>query len=378
MVFIRKSSPIRLVYRDRYSPFDRFMVVALGLLLVMYISTSDSPCVPCDFYNKVIAPTTTLKAEGTNMVHARKTAKNALQQATDESVDPHMAEYMLQVTDGKETNVNTSSIISGYMKGNLKRRNQHHEYYNQLQKSFPNSWPDQTMIDPNYTPKHANTPLWKKNEHGIVHILVTRFNQMQTGLPYLGQARFELFKTFSVPSVKAQSTQDFLWMVFTDPKLDETLLQQMLDQLKDFPNAVLIGLNTVPKDFVLEDWIDKIDKMFLGDKEMIRDYINASKTRILLETRLDADDSLYKDMMRNIQLQTARTLGVQAKEHRWNPDSFKPKQYRVFCAEHHLEWGYFNPWEPKSKKGHLVDVYEPDFCVSSSNWIERKYVVVKW
>jgi hypothetical protein len=198
-----------------------------------------------------------------------------------------------------------------------------------------------------------------------VHILSTRFNQLQGQLVHLSQARYELFETFTVPSVKAQSTDKFLWLVFTDPNLHPALLQKMIEQLEPMPNVVLIGMNQIFKDFINDDWVGRIEKMFVGTKEMILDYQKAAKTRILVETRLDADDSIFRDMMKNVQMQTARSLGVQAKEHSWNPDSFSKKQYRVFCTEHHMQWGYFNPWDKKSEKGNLFGITEKEFCVTA-------------
>jgi len=225
--------------------------------------------------------------------------------------------------------------------------------------------PNKSLIDVNYVPQHVKAPLWK-NKHKLVHILTTRFCQMQGNLVALGQARFELFNTFTVPSVLAQSTDEFLWLVFTDPNLHPTLLTQMMAALKPFKgNVVLIGSNHIFKDFINDPWVEKIDKMFLGDLAKIQDYQAAAKSHVLVQTRLDADDSIFRDMMKNVQQQAARTLGAQAEEHRYNPLSFNIKQYRVFCTEHHVEWGYFNPWDPKSDKGHLFGVSQPEFCVTA-------------
>ena len=271
--------------------------------------------------------------------------------------------------DGPSIHHNPGSRVgsphSEAMKQKLVLQSNRNNSFRKLQHGFPKELPDHSKIDPNYQREHADTPLFRPGANpDLVHIIVTRFNQMQTGLPYLGQARFELFKTFTVPSIKAQSNQDFLWMIFTDPDQDDEILSQLMDILKDVPNAVLIGSNKVPSDYVYDDWIGQIERMFIGTQQQIRDYMNASKSRVFLESRLDADDSVFGDFVQNVQRQVNDSLVKQANKHHWNPNAFSPKQYRVFCAEYYLEWGYFNPWEPQSEKGHIVEVHRPYYCAS--------------
>jgi len=226
--------------------------------------------------------------------------------------------------------------------------------------------PNASWIDPHYVPQHATTPLWN-NKHGLVHILTTRFSQSQTNLLHLGQARLELFKTFTLPSVNAQTTKDFLWLIFTDPNLHPTLLSQLKAVLKKRfkGNVVLIGLNDIFQDFIEDRWLKDDTPVLFGDRDVVRDYIQAARSHVLVQTRLDADDSIFRDLIHNVQLQTKATLGKDAIEHRFNPESFSPKQYKVFCTERLIEWGYFNPWNASSTKGHLFGKETPKFCVTA-------------
>jgi hypothetical protein len=113
----------------------------------------------------------------------------------------------------------------------------------------------------------------------------------------------------------------------------------------------------------------QIENVVSGDWQRLMDYQTASMTRVLLETRIDADDSIFVDMMNSVQRQAMNTLGQNAKANRhassYNQKSNNNKEFRVFCTESHLEWGYFNPWDKESEKGHLFGITEPFFCISA-------------
>ncbi|KAL7565977.1 hypothetical protein ACA910_011001 [Epithemia clementina (nom. ined.)] len=108
-----------------------------------------------------------------------------------------------------------------------------------------------------------------------------------------------------------------------------------------------------------------IETVFSGDIRMLHDYQTATKDHVYIETRLDADDAMYQDFMRRTQGQVARTLGLKAKRANFDPSilSMTP-EFQVFCAEYHLEWGYFNPWQKDSTKGYLFGVDSSDYCVT--------------
>ena len=77
----------------------------------------------------------------------------------------------------------------------------------------------------------------------MIHIVNTRFMQEQGYLKELGKARLLLFQTVCLPSMVHQSTQNFIWIVKTDPKLDPSILRQLQRLLLPYPNFYLVGSN---------------------------------------------------------------------------------------------------------------------------------------
>lgn len=80
--------------------------------------------------------------------------------------------------------------------------------------------------------------VYKKGE--LFHIIKTRFMQHQPRLLELGKARLELFKTFCLPSMLHQTTQNFFWIIYTDPELHPDLLKEMKKLLKPYPHFYLL------------------------------------------------------------------------------------------------------------------------------------------
>ncbi|KAL7565979.1 hypothetical protein ACA910_011002 [Epithemia clementina (nom. ined.)] len=191
--------------------------------------------------------------------------------------------------------------------------------------------------------------------------MTTRYMQLQPDLIHLGRARNDLFRTFTLPSVVGQTTQEFIWIIFTDPDLHA---DDVLEMIKPYKNILLLGMNNGLNNFRTTGWMQNIKTVFSGDLQMLKDYRQAAKSRVLLETRIDADDSIFVGMMDSVQRQAAATLGERAKEHNYDATKIK-KEYRIFCTEHHLEWGYFNPWEKTSSKGHLFGISHEEFCISA-------------
>ena len=75
----------------------------------------------------------------------------------------------------------------------------------------------------------------------FVHIIHTRFMQHQPHLIHLGLARLELMKSFTIESLVQQTSQNFLWVIRTDPNLNATLKEPILDFLKDYERHLLIA-----------------------------------------------------------------------------------------------------------------------------------------
>eukprot|EP00522_Entomoneis_paludosa_P001350 CAMPEP_0172474848 /NCGR_PEP_ID=MMETSP1065-20121228/69569_1 /TAXON_ID=265537 /ORGANISM="Amphiprora paludosa, Strain CCMP125" /LENGTH=500 /DNA_ID=CAMNT_0013233039 /DNA_START=111 /DNA_END=1613 /DNA_ORIENTATION=+ len=213
-------------------------------------------------------------------------------------------------------------------------------------------------------PQSKEYGLWK-NKYNVVHVMHSRFMQLQPDLLELGKARIELFKTFTLRSFREQSTKEFLWIIFTDPELDESILNELKGLIKYDKNILLVGMNHGFHDFRSDAWMTGIETVFSGEIQMLKDYHVAAQNHVYLETRIDMDDSMYQDFMRQLQGGVGKTLVKTARRHQYDSSKYPETEFRVFCPEHHLEWGYFNPWDKESKKGHLYGIHSPEFCITA-------------
>ena len=189
---------------------------------------------------------------------------------------------------------------------------------------------------------------WK--DVSMIHIVNTRFMQEQGYLKELGNARLLLFQTVCLPSMVHQSTQNFIWIIKTDPKLDPTILRKLQSMLLPYPNFYLVGSNnnylirsTVPikqrpnsngtsttttthpnnideyydideDDFDDEDpkvgiaWRDGGEgydllqsKIYSGNLTHLYQAMALRHRLPILETRLDADDGLHQQYLQYVQ-----------------------------------------------------------------------------
>ncbi|KAL7545075.1 hypothetical protein ACHAWF_008435, partial [Thalassiosira exigua] len=68
----------------------------------------------------------------------------------------------------------------------------------------------------------------------IIHVLETRFMQMQPSLVELARARLRLFRTVCLPSVTNQTARGrFVWTIRTDPELDEEVKEELAELLEE-------------------------------------------------------------------------------------------------------------------------------------------------
>jgi hypothetical protein len=178
-----------------------------------------------------------------------------------------------------------------------------------------------------------------------VHIVQSRFMQDQASLTTLARARLELFRIVCLPTMKAQTNQQFLWFIRTDPNLDKSILNEMIDLLKDHPNFYLVGNNKHGRPF---DEID-VDTIYTGNRTL---YLTAKgvherKSLPLFETRLDADDGLHVDYLRDIQSRATQSFA-------------KGKlNWLVFCCQAAMEWRMY----PNGTYGTLSNKKER-ICIS--------------
>jgi hypothetical protein len=173
-----------------------------------------------------------------------------------------------------------------------------------------------------------------RNDENVVHVIQTRFMQNQPLLVALGQARLRLFTAVTVPSMRFQTQQQFLWIIRTDPQLHPSILVPLIETISLLPNAILVASNRNPEGFRDVSCISDVttETLLVGSMEYLLSYYYAGQTHTVLETRCDADDAIAIDFVELIQ--KSATSGLYPLYDDWI----------VYCADNHMEWQYDNPW----------------------------------
>lgn len=194
----------------------------------------------------------------------------------------------------------------------------------------------------------------RKGKLQFIHIVHTRFMQEQHGLEMLGMARLKLFETFCLPSMIQQSSQNFLWIIKTDPNFTNTnVFSTLIDLVKSKNNVYVISSNAnflFGSDGQKGSWGDGREgsdlmnsNIYTGDITALSDAIALYDQRLILETRLDADDGLHKEYIKYIQTIAIKRFQMLNDE----KTSFKVKkgaiganvpQWLYWCSRRHIEW----------------------------------------
>lgn len=183
-------------------------------------------------------------------------------------------------------------------------------------------------------------PMLPNDDTPMLQVIQTRFMQFQPNLAALGEARLDIFETFCLPSMLAQSSNKYLWLIRTDPLLNATLRDRLMSLLhnsegEQYPNILLIASNANPEGFRLDTSVQDIspDTVWSGSYELLRRFHVAAQTRVLVESRLDADDGLHYGFVEFTELLTREEL-------------ISPRtDWLIYCAYSHLEWHHANPFK---------------------------------
>jgi len=169
----------------------------------------------------------------------------------------------------------------------------------------------------------------------------------------LGDSRIELFKTFCLPTIANQTTNDFLWVILMDPDLDAVLLKEMKQLVAPYPHFYLV--RKVAQEIDLND-LD-LDLVVSGDTNLLVQAAYMSKSKILMQTRLDADDGLAFGLLEQMQTTSFETL---------DPDkSNRPQGWMITCVKKHFEWHYdLHGKETEDLTGWLRQSVTPTFCIT--------------
>lgn len=129
-------------------------------------------------------------------------------------------------------------------------------------------------------------------ESSISHVILTRFNMATGGRevafrssPDWLERRFELFERYCLPSIAAQTFQDFEWIIF----FDEASPDWVWDRVAALQKIRHFHVNAEPL-FGAEGW-GNATRRVLGE---------AAGPRLLVTSNLDNDDGLARDYMQRL------------------------------------------------------------------------------
>lgn len=270
--------------------------------------------------------------------------------------------------------------------------------------------PPGTLADFRHQPRVPLEPpvrLWNQSKHDydLVHVILTRFQQHQADLEHLGRARWELFRTFCAPSLRAQTNQQFLWILRVDPDLSPALKRDLLRTVDGMDNVLVVASNGSQEDGLRNPHGNRditqpnvsnnssnnttgSTSVWYGSVETFRSYQEASQTRMVLETNLDADDGLAVSFVETLQRQADATFhttshtGTTVESD--TGSSFDPNiAWRIYCVNHHVTWQFWAPWRKTNddtnndrstvtERGSLEAQHDLDICVTPGlTWASR-------
>jgi len=190
-------------------------------------------------------------------------------------------------------------------------------------------------------------------ESPIIHIINTRFMQHQGNLTTLAAARLHLFKTICLPSILHQTSHDFLWIIKIDPDLNIDVRNELieiihqgleikgLEQKRSLASLreriFVIGSNVnfnygawrggTESAEVLSHHVE--NRIHMGNVDLLKMAKKAEPDKIVLESRLDADDGLNYAYIAYLHQEALRKFDDSIER------TFK---WFYWCVETHFKW----------------------------------------
>mmetsp|Transcript_7263 Transcript_7263/g.13948 ORF Transcript_7263/g.13948 Transcript_7263/m.13948 type:complete len:339 (+) Transcript_7263:301-1317(+) len=185
--------------------------------------------------------------------------------------------------------------------------------------------------------------------------------QHQPDLLDLGMARIELFRTLCLPTFQNQTSKNFLWLIWTDPHLHPTLRKPLLRLLDGNPRFIVVASlkcfsstnceSTGGKGF-REGIPFNRSQVWSGDYDLVERYHQRAQSRIVLMSRVDADDGLHIKFAEIMQREALRYMRKSS------------KAWLIWCTDVNMDWQYYTPWDGPNESGCLVQQKSP-YCVSA-------------
>ncbi len=123
------------------------------------------------------------------------------------------------------------------------------------------------------------------------HFLLTRFNIASPGresairnAPGWLERRFALFEAYCLPSMVAQTTRDFAWLIYFDPATPDIFRKRIANAQQNFPFEARY-VESFSAEMVANDVTARLDR----------------QDGLVLTTRLDNDDAVSRDFVERVQ-----------------------------------------------------------------------------
>jgi hypothetical protein len=178
-------------------------------------------------------------------------------------------------------------------------------------------------------------------------------------LEHLAWARLFLFETVCFPTMRAQSTDAYLWLIRMDPQLDARVFERLRRLVEDYDHIYLVASN---RNFRIQNnngphasdsssstrtpdgWRDggqgadlAASRIYSGNLARLEAALAHVHTATLVETRLDADDGLHVDYLRTLQDLVRTDFGDN------NNNNNNGPRWKYWCARRHLAWHWSAP-----------------------------------
>jgi hypothetical protein len=120
------------------------------------------------------------------------------------------------------------------------------------------------------------------------HLIFTKFNLPDGTGRHVNEAwledRIELFEKWTLPSIKAQTAQDFTWLLSFSDKTPK----KFMDKFKSYES------DNVKSEFIKGSaWVDVLANWY----KMVQGYIEPGR---ILTTRIDSDDAIKTDYIKKV------------------------------------------------------------------------------
>jgi hypothetical protein len=240
-------------------------------------------------------------------------------------------------------------------------------------------------------------------ESPIIHIINTRFMQDQGNLTTLATARLHLFKTICLPSILHQTYHDFLWIIKIDPDLNIDIRNELISSIHQAVEILLLESerrNIHATYGVHDSYIGSVDslrerifvigsnqnflighehgawrggtesaevlshhaenRIYIGNVDLLKMAKKAEPDKIVLETRLDADDGLNEGYIAYLHHDSMKKFhGITGGEEKEMAKSINFKWF-YWCVETHFKW-YVSA---EGEYGQLRGEKRKDFCIT--------------